>query len=140
MEPCHRPSRARGGAQVSGLCLLFGFAFTVSGQIYFERLRSFGFVDQLGDSPAAGLLAGSDGKLYGTARSGGTENLGTLFRVQKDGAFFEVLHNFSGGSGDGKSPFAGLIEASDGLLYGTTYAGGNANGGVLFKINRNGSG
>src|SRR6185369_6562219 len=86
------------------------------------------------------LLEGSDHMLYCTARAGGADNLGTLFRVQKDGSSFEVLHNFSGLSGDGKTPFAGLIEARDGALYGTTHAGGDANAGVVFKLNRDGSG
>ena len=45
-----------------------------------------------------------------------------------------VLHNFQGGSFDGKGPFAGVIRDSAGNLYGTTTRGGAARAGVVFKL------
>jgi uncharacterized repeat protein (TIGR03803 family) len=50
-----------------------------------------------------------------------------------------VLHSFQGGT-EGQQPYAGLVQATDGLLYGTTYLGGSNNAGVVFKVNPNGSG
>jgi uncharacterized repeat protein (TIGR03803 family) len=44
-----------------------------------------------------------------------------------------VIYNFTGGS-DGGSPFAPLIQGSNGSLYGTTDAGGTAGQGVVFRI------
>src|SRR5215210_4703482 len=66
--------------------------------------------------PAARLLRGSDGNLYGTTQYGGSHNAGTVFSLAPDGTF-TVLHEFDGA--DGSLPNA-LIEARDGNLYGTT--------------------
>ena len=92
-----------------------------------------------GIEPFAGLVLGSDGNLYGTTYSGGTSNLGTVFKINRDDSGFAVLHSFIGGS-DGENPEAGLIEGSDGALYGTTYFANSSNRGTVFKINKDGSG
>jgi hypothetical protein len=42
---------------------------------------------------------------------------------------YRVLHSF-GGSGDGKTPFAGLLDVK-GMLYGTTAKGGANNDGAV---------
>jgi uncharacterized repeat protein (TIGR03803 family) len=52
-----------------------------------------------------------------------------------------VLHSFQCASTtNGCNPQAGLTEASDGLLYGTTNQGGAVNEGTVFKIVKDGSG
>ena len=51
----------------------------------------------------------------------------------------KVLHSFGGGI-DGEQPYAGLVQGTDGALYGTTYLGGSNRAGTVFKINPNGSG
>ena len=89
-------------------------------------------------APRCTLIEGSDGKLYGTTYEGGSAESGTVFSLGKDGAGFAILHEFTGS--DGSSPWAGIMEGSDGQLYGTTESGGNAFGGVLFKIKKDGSG
>ena len=49
------------------------------------------------------------------------------------------FYSFTGSGGDGRAPIAGLVQASDGNLYGTTYYGGtNNNYGVVFRITTNG--
>ena len=35
---------------------------------------------------------------------------------------------------DGASPYAGLVQATDGNFYGTTFFGGAANAGTVFKV------
>src|SRR5881394_3295235 len=134
MEPCHRPVRTRCGARVSAFCLSLGIAFIACGQMSFERIRSFGFIDRLGDSPVAGLLVGSDGWLYGTTIFGGVADKGTVFKIARDGTGYLTLHQFTGVNGDGSSPAAALIEGSDGALYGTTYYGDNGNAGTIFEV------
>jgi uncharacterized repeat protein (TIGR03803 family) len=98
------------------------------------------FAYPTGGGPAGPVLQGSDGKLYGTTLSGGSGSRGVVFRVELDGTGYQVLHPFTGTSGDGANPYTGLIEASDGKLYGTTYNGGTANLGTVFRLGRDGSG
>src|SRR5439155_22774203 len=45
-----------------------------------------------------------------------------------------VLRSFTGIAGDGKFPYADLVEGNDGALYGTTAEGGDAGGGTIFKL------
>ena len=87
-----------------------------------------------------GLIQGSDGVLYGTLAKGSTNARGgAVFRVTTNGTGFAILHHFVLAADEGEVPFM-LIQATDGALYGTTYAGGTGNRGTVFKINTNGSG
>ncbi|HLH78973.1 MAG TPA: choice-of-anchor tandem repeat GloVer-containing protein, partial [Chthonomonas sp.] len=90
-----------------------------------------------GATPVAGVIQGNDGALYGTASHGGAYGNGVVFKVNPDGSNFQVLHNFSGN--DGSSPYARVIQGSDGALYGTTLFGGVNGNGVVFKVNPDGS-
>jgi len=88
-----------------------------------------------------GLVQASDGNLYGTTGNGGTNGYGTVFRMTINGALTS-LYSFTGGN-DGGNPLAGLVQASDGNLYGTTFYGGNTNlngygYGTVFRITTNG--
>ena len=87
-------------------------------------------------SPIGRLLALPDGRIVGTTWNGGPFAFGgSVFSLSPDGAggfTFEDLHDFSGP--DGSSPRHGLILASDGRYYGTTYAGGAVNGGTIFVL------
>jgi uncharacterized repeat protein (TIGR03803 family) len=52
---------------------------------------------------------------------------------------FEVLHTFAGFPDDGAKPFAGLVQASDNALYGTTVQGGSGHDfGTVFRITLDG--
>ena len=95
-----------------------------------------------GASPYAGLVMDSAGNLYGTTSSGGAHLSGTVFKLTpgSGGTYSEsVLWSF-GGTGDGTSPYAGLVMDSAGNLYGTTYSGGAHNSGTVFKIMPEGGG
>ena len=109
------------------------------GQFKYQRLKSFGSPEQSGGEPN-GLLVGSDGALYGTTRTGGTNNTGIIFKLNKDGSGYTALHNFTGTDGDGSNPAAALIEGTDRALYGTTAEGGANNLGTVFKLSKDGSG
>ncbi len=95
------------------------------------------FTGSDGAYPAARLLATPDGFLYGTTSAGGAADFGTIFKVGTSGASFSVLHSFD--AFDGAAPYAGLIQATDGNLYGTTSDRGNFSGGTIFKIDTNGT-
>lgn len=96
-----------------------------------------------GATPYAGLVI-SGGTLYGTARYGGTNGTGTIFKVNTNGGSFAVLKTFSGSINDPSSPSDGALPSdlvlSSNTLYGTTYFGGNFGNGTVFMINTNGSG
>jgi uncharacterized repeat protein (TIGR03803 family) len=115
-------------------------AVTARAQLSLEQIHSFGFGPQLGDYPRAGVIEGADGWLYGTTLSGGIANLGTVFKVRKDGTGYLTLHQFTGAPGDGSKPLAELLEASDGALYGTTWEGGSGTAGTVFKLLKDGTG
>lgn len=89
-----------------------------------------------GAAPQASLTVGPDGNLYGTAYSGGSSNLGTVFEVT-GGGIPTALHSFSGG--DGANPLGGLTLGPDGNFYGTTYQGGVNNNGTIFRVTPNGT-
>lgn len=76
-----------------------------------------------GSLPAAPLTLTENGDLYGTTYYGGAKNYGTIFKITPQGSFVRV-YSFSS-TGDGSYPAAGLMQATDGNLYGTTLAGGN---------------
>jgi uncharacterized repeat protein (TIGR03803 family) len=117
-----------------GICGPGGAAFD------FTLLHTFGLLDDIGRAPEAALVVGSDGALYGTASAGGTNGGGTVFKLNTDGSGFTVLHHFLSFAGDGAHPAAAVLEASDGMLYGTTQLGGTANNGTVFRLNKDGSG
>ncbi len=92
-----------------------------------------------GANPEAPLLEGSDGFLYGTTANGGTSGGGTVFRVAADGSSFSTLVSFDSSSG-GANPYSGLMQATDGFLYGTTSQGGTSGYGTVFRVATNGNG
>jgi uncharacterized repeat protein (TIGR03803 family) len=51
---------------------------------------------------------------------------------------FTVLHAFGNGT-DGNNPYADLLRDPQGNLYGTTFAGGTAGGGTVFKLDPSGT-
>ena len=76
-----------------------------------------------GAGPAGAVMIGADGSLYGTAEFGGFADgsgYGTLFKLSTTGTGFTTLYTFAGKL-DGGNPYAGLIQAHDGDLYGTTF-------------------
>ncbi|HEX4121771.1 MAG TPA: choice-of-anchor tandem repeat GloVer-containing protein, partial [Verrucomicrobiae bacterium] len=114
------------------------FHFTTNGAV--DPLYSFtGGAD--GANPQGAVILASDGWFYGTASAGGSPSTnGTLFRFRTlDGALLNMqpIYSFSGGN-DGSQPDCALLQASDGNLYGTTYAGGSNNLGTVFRLTTNG--
>ena len=119
-----------------------GSVFKISTNGALTSLYSFGLVEDInglpidGTNPRAGLVQGSDGYFYGTTAAGGTNDGGTVFKISTNGALTS-LYSFGGGN-DGGNPRAGLVQGSDGYLYGMTSTGGTNQQGTVFKISTNG--
>jgi uncharacterized repeat protein (TIGR03803 family) len=96
-----------------------------------------------GAYPQGALVQATNGSFYGTTLgggNGGANGSGTIFKITQEGNFSTVYRFCAGGSGctDGSNPEAGLIQAADGNLYGTTVGGGSGTNacacGTVFKI------
>jgi uncharacterized repeat protein (TIGR03803 family) len=90
-------------------------------------------------NPHAPLLLGGS-TLFGTTRRGGINDEGTIFSIDKDGTNLRLLHEFTGGDGDGRSPFEAGLTLSGSALFGTTPRGGDADVGTIFTVNTDGTG
>lgn len=91
-----------------------------------------------GSSPKSSLIQGSDGNLYGTASTGGTNGRGTIFRINVTGTSFIVLRHLNFLT-DGANPLGSLAQGTDSNLYGMTSAGGLNQNGTIFKISTGGT-
>src|SRR4030095_13000561 len=100
------------------------FALSPAGNRY-RVLRHFAYEASLPEGP---LLETKDGWLYGMTSLGAPLGFGTVFRIRKDGTGFALVHTFD--AGDGFQPAGGLIEGSDGALYGATGWGGTNGEGI----------
>lgn len=87
-----------------------------------------------GSTPLSPLIQAADGNLYGTTDVGGSfDGSGTIFKVDRNRKV-SILYTFAGNKMDGRNPAGGLVQATDGNLYGTTVGGGRAGVGTLFQI------
>jgi uncharacterized repeat protein (TIGR03803 family) len=93
-----------------------------------------------GWAPTGTLCEASDGNLYGVTYYGDLAGAGsgTIYRISPANGSYAVVHVF-GTIGGGTGPWGGLIQASDGYLYGTTTSGGTFNAGTIFRFSLAGS-
>ena len=93
-----------------------------------------------GEFPQTGLVQASDGNFYGTTILGGAYGNGTIFKMTPTGTV-STLYNVCSESGcpDGNYLYAGLIQATDGNLYGIMDIGGANGYGTIFKITLGGT-
>ena len=103
------------------------FRMTLSGA--FTRVHTFTGADA--SVPANGLVAGSDGHLYGTTTLGPATNDGTVFRVTTGGVVTTVCE-FPKLDFTGPRP---IVEGSDGHLYGTL----DSDRGYAFRVTKAGA-
>ena len=89
-------------------------------------------------SPTFLTVSGTD-YLYGMSRTGGTNDAGTVFRIETDGSNMEVLHEFEADTVDNGDGPRGSLVASGSTLYGVTNDGGANDDGCIFKIDTDGS-
>ena len=130
--------------------LTAGLGLTLAGRVTAQTLTTLysftatstnGWNDD-GANPIAALILSSN-TLCGTAYAGGGSGLGTVFKLDPDGAGFTILHSFTaltnGTNSDGANPRGSLVVAGD-TLYATAMRGGNSVSGTVFAVNTNGTG
>ena len=117
-------------ARGATLAFIIAFTFICLGMTTRAQAQTYHVIynftgGQDGAYPFTGLTIDSDGNIYGTAFTGGAGGFGTVFSLDNDGGGWVLspLHSFAGGS-DGEGPAARLVLGPNGLLYGTTSAGG----------------
>ena len=126
------------------------FRITPGGTL--TTLHNFEGTDGIGPN---GLVQGTDGNFYGTTVYGGANDdcFGTFLNLPGCGTVFKItaagklttLHSFD--VTDGGNPSAGLVQGTDGNLYGTTEFGGDilsfscglSGCGTVFKITPGGT-
>lgn len=89
-----------------------------------------------GGSPLPGLVQASNGNFYGTTLFGGagTSPDGIIFEITPSGNY-SLLHTFRFPAG---SSLAGLIQASDGDLYGALSSSGSNSAGSIYRVTLSG--
>ena len=130
------------------------FQITPAGVIgWYYNLNPFSTINNGGgdgSNPQGGLMQAADGYLYGTASSGGTSGTsvgGAIFKIAINGTGYSVVRPFH--SADGTAPHGGLVQGSDGYLYGLTTNNGPPTSlsgappltmwGTLFKVSTTGT-
>ncbi|MBI4326948.1 MAG: hypothetical protein HY674_17040 [Chloroflexi bacterium] len=129
-------------------CLYTGFPAIAFSYVYRVNRDGSGFsvvraLDGVTNSATAyGLIAASDGALYGTTTTLDGKNLGTIFRMEIDGNNYQVIRDFGPTTEvNGWKVLRSLLEGSDGALYGIrqSYEPWN-DPPAIFKLNKDGTG
>jgi uncharacterized repeat protein (TIGR03803 family) len=120
---------AAGGKSNDGVI----FKMTPSGTV--TVLHNFAGTD--GSEDYYPLIQASDGNFYGTSYAGGTDSAGVVFKITPSGTY-TVLHNINGTT-DGNGPAFGLVQATNGKLYGVTSDIEIGLNGTIFSITTSGT-
>jgi len=116
-----------GGAHGDGTV----FKITSAGKL--TTLHSFAGYPTDGQIPYAGLVE-SNGVFYGTTWVGGSNGLGTVFKMTPAGKV-TIFYNFCAQADCTEGAFPrGVLVESGGNFYGTTSQGGSNNAGAVFEV------
>lgn len=115
-----------GGKKNTGVLFSFDPA-----TLAYSLLKSFS--NSEGAYPYGSPVVAKDGKLYGMTYVGGVRSTGVLFSFNPASSVYTV-ENGIGTNKDGSEVSAGLIQVSDGKLYGMTALGGRKGFGVIYSF------
>lgn len=85
-----------------------------------------------GDKPTGSLLMASNGNLYGSTSFGGSDDYGIIFSIDPVTEVFTKLWDLTPGTG-GRTR-GSFMQASNGMLYMTTYEGGSNSSGTILEL------
>lgn len=105
------------------------FKITTAGK--FTSLYSFSGGSD-GQNPTGRLFQGINGNLYGTTTYAGNGGYGTVFEITLAGKL-TTLYSFAN-STDGANPYGGIVQTSNGVIYGTAAYGGSHTLGTIFRL------
>lgn len=130
------------GTTSAGGAFSGGTVFTVTTGGTVKSLYSFCKLASCADGfdPRSPLVQATNGNFYAVTFGGGPfSNPGTIYQITNSGTL-TTLYTFCALSGctDGETPYGGMVQALNGVLYGTTYAGGAHGGGAIFDIKTTG--
>lgn len=91
--------------------------------------------NNIGHTPMGSLIQSSNGYIYGFSSKSGTNNTGTIFKLDPINDSITLSWSFNGPPTGGMNPKGSLMEASNGNFYAYTYEGGLGNTGVFFEFN-----
>ena len=94
----------------------------------------FDLTDSTGSVPLGSLINANNGLMYGMTSEGGANNIGTIFSFDITTSTFAKLYDFNSATGQPNYGYLGLMQASNGKLYGMTQMGGANNFGVIFSF------
>ncbi|MBL0327897.1 MAG: T9SS type A sorting domain-containing protein [Bacteroidetes bacterium] len=86
-----------------------------------------------GGEPKSGVILANDGLIYGVAGWGGAYGFGTIYKFDPstNANTHEIVYSFT--TATGRTPYARIIQASNGKFYGTTFTGGANDYGVIYE-------
>ena len=101
--------------------------------VVYELLRDFSSPGLI--NPRRALTVLNDGTVYGTAQLGGTGSSGGIFKITSGGTYSEpVAFAGVGGTPSGAFPDSELTSDGAGQYWGTTFGGGSASAGTVFRF------
>jgi uncharacterized repeat protein (TIGR03803 family) len=134
-------TNSSGGSSNNGVL----FSFDPSNRAYVVRHAFAGFDGSKypeGRNVRPRLLLAPDGRVWGTTVQGGRSDSGTIFVYDPVTQVFRTIYQLAPWNGrrypDGYYPVGGLTEAN-GDLFGLVGAGGEFNGGTLYRITLQGA-
>jgi uncharacterized repeat protein (TIGR03803 family) len=125
------------GTTAEGGTFGYGTVFKVDPSNKETVLHSFSYSNGDGAYPYGGVVRDQAGNLFGVTLQGGTNGVGTVYKIDSSGTE-TILYSFTG-QPDGALPYTEeLVMDSAANLYGTTSSGGTYNYGTVFELSQSG--
>jgi large repetitive protein len=119
------------GTVADGPTYIYGIVFELpSGSNTIRTLATFDSTN--GSIPDGPVLEDSNGNLFGTTLGGGANGYGTIFEIRAGSDAITTLATFNGSNG--AHPYGGLVQDSNGNLFGATQGAYLVVPGTVFEL------